>query len=85
MATQDKQGPTDERIRQAVPQQAGRRDVRIGLFVLVGLAAVTFLLYLLTDPATFRGRYKISTAVENVRGLPKGGPGQCRGVHHGRR
>lgn len=84
MATQDKQGPTDEQIRQAVPQQAGRRDVRVGVFVLIGIAAFTFLLYLLTDPATFRGRYKISTAVENVMGLRKGDPVQMRGVNIGR-
>lgn len=84
MAIQNDQGPTDQEIEQAVPEQAGRRDVRLGLFVLVGIAATTILLYLLTDPATFRGRYKVTTSVENVMGLRKGDPVQMRGVNIGR-
>ena len=84
MATQNDQGPTDQEIEQAIPQQAGRRDVRLGLFVLVGLAATISLLYMLTDPATFRGRYKVTTTVENVMGLRKGDPVQMRGVNIGR-
>ena len=84
MEIRNDQSPTDQEIEQAVPQQAGRRDVRVGLFVLVGLAATIYLLYLLTDPATFRGRYKITTTVENVMGLRKGDPVQMRGVNIGR-
>ncbi len=84
MAIQNDQGPTDQEIEQAVPQQAGRRDVRIGLFVLMGIVATTILLYMLTDPATFRGRYKVTTSVENVMGLRKGDPVQMRGVNIGR-
>ncbi len=84
MAIQNDQGPTDQEIKQAVPQQAGRRDVRIGLFVLMGIVATTILLYMLTDPATFRGRYKVTTSVENVMGLRKGDPVQMRGVNIGR-
>jgi phospholipid/cholesterol/gamma-HCH transport system substrate-binding protein len=84
LAIQNDQGPTDQEIEQAVPQQAGRRDVRIGLFVLMGIMATTILLYMLTDPATFRGRYKVTTSVENVMGLRKGDPVQMRGVNIGR-
>ena len=84
METQNDQGPTDQEIELAIPAQAGRRDVRLGLFVLVGLAATIYLLFLLTDPATFRGRYKITTTVDNVMGLRKGDPVQMRGVNIGR-
>jgi phospholipid/cholesterol/gamma-HCH transport system substrate-binding protein len=84
LAIQNDQGPTDQEIEQAVPQQAGRRDVRIGLFVLMGIVATTILLYMLTDPAMFRGRYKVTTSVENVMGLRKGDPVQMRGVNIGR-
>ena len=59
--------------------------MRIGVFVLIGLAASVYLLYLLTDPATFRGRYKVTTSVENVMGLRKGDPVQMRGVNIGTR
>ena len=69
---------------EAVPEQAGRRQVRIGILVLSGLIATIYLLFLLTDPATFRNRYKINTTVDNVMGLRKGDPVQMRGVTIGR-
>jgi phospholipid/cholesterol/gamma-HCH transport system substrate-binding protein len=53
------------------------------VFVIAGLIATIYLLYLLTDPATFRNRYKITTTVENVMGLRKGDPVQMRGVNIG--
>ena len=65
---------------EAVPEQAGKRQVRIGLFVLGGLIATTILLFLLTDPSMFRGRYRITTTVDNVMGLRTGDPVQMRGV-----
>ncbi len=68
----------------AVPAQAGKRQVRIGLFVLGGLIATIVLLYWLTDPAMFRGRYVITTTVDNVMGLRTGDPLQMRGVTIGR-
>lgn len=67
-----------------VPDQAGKRQVRIGVFVIASIIASVFLLYLLTDPATFRGRYKLTTTVENVMGLRKGDPVQMRGVTIGK-
>ncbi len=51
--------------------------------MIAGLIATIYLLYLLTDPATFRNRYKITTTVENVMGLRKGDPVQMRGVNIG--
>ena len=73
-------GSADAQVEEAVPEQAGKRQVRIGMFVLAGLMATTWLLFLLTDPATFRGRYQVTTTVDNVMGLRKGDPVQMRGV-----
>jgi phospholipid/cholesterol/gamma-HCH transport system substrate-binding protein len=76
-------GSSDGQVDEVVPEQAGQRQVRIGVFVIAGLIATIYLLYLLTDPATFRNRYKITTTVENVMGLRKGDPVQMRGVNIG--
>ena len=65
---------------EAVPEQAGKRQVRIGLFVLGGLIATIILLFQLTNPAMFRGRYRITTTVDNALGLRTGDPVQMRGV-----
>jgi len=72
------------RVEELVPERAGRQQVRIGIFVLAGLIATVVLLFWLTDPAFFRGRYKITTAIENVMGLNKGAPVQMRGVTIGK-
>ncbi len=61
-----------------------KKETRVGVFVILGIAAVVFMLYLLTDPATFRGRYKVTTNVTDVMGLRKGDPIQMRGVPIGR-
>ena len=84
MTVNEISGASATQAEEAVPQQAGKRQVRIGMFVLGGLMATIYLLYLLTDPATFRNRYKITTVVENVMGLRKGDPVQMRGVTIGR-
>ena len=84
MATQGADTPSDQEIKQAIPQQQGGREARVGLFVILGAVAVVVMLYLLTDPATFRGRYKVTTSVENAMGLRKGDPIQMRGVNIGR-
>ena len=72
------------RVEELVPERAGRQQVRVGIFVLAGLIATVVLLFWLTDPAFFRGRYKITTAIENVMGLNKGAPVQMRGVTIGK-
>ena len=76
-------GASGEQVEDVVPEQAGKRQVRIGVFVIAGLIATIYLLYLLTDPATFRNRYKVTTTVDNVMGLRKGDPVQMRGVNIG--
>lgn len=77
-------GPTDQDLREAIPRERGGREVRIGLFVLLGLLSFLVLLYLLTDPATFRGRYNITTDVADASGLRSGDPVRMRGVGIGR-
>jgi hypothetical protein len=37
------------------PPAAGGREVRVGIFVILGILGVVLLLFLLTDPGTFRG------------------------------
>jgi phospholipid/cholesterol/gamma-HCH transport system substrate-binding protein len=56
----------------------------VGAFVLLGIASALFALFLLTDPSTFRGRYRITTAVEDAGGIRRGDPVQMRGVNIGR-
>ena len=80
MTANEISGASAAEAEQAVPEQAGKRQVRIGLFVLGGLIATTILLFLLTDPSMFRGRYRITTTVDNVMGLRTGDPVQMRGV-----
>jgi phospholipid/cholesterol/gamma-HCH transport system substrate-binding protein len=64
--------------------RAPRREVQVGLFVLIGFFSVLLALFLLTDPGTFRGRYYVSTQVESAGGIRKGDPVQLRGVNIGR-
>ena len=84
MTAYETHGSSDAQAEDLVPRQAGQRQVRIGVFVLAGLIATIYLLFLLTDPAFFRGRYLITTSVGNVMGLRVGDPVQMRGVTVGR-
>lgn len=77
-------GPSDDEIMQAVPKGQSGREVRLGGFVLVGLVSFVLILFLLTDPATFRGRYLVVTRVEDAGGVRAGDPVQMRGVNIGR-
>jgi phospholipid/cholesterol/gamma-HCH transport system substrate-binding protein len=67
-----------------VPMRSSRREIQIGFFFLLGIVAVVTALLMLTDPGTFRGRYDISTTVDDAGGLRKGDPVQMRGVNVGR-
>jgi phospholipid/cholesterol/gamma-HCH transport system substrate-binding protein len=77
-------GPSDAELARATPSATGGREVRIGVFVLAGTVAVILLLFLLTDPATFRGRYMITTELTDAGGVRSGDPVQMRGVNIGR-
>ena len=84
MATQDTSGPSEHELAQAVPEQKGSRDASVGVFVIIGALTFVTLLFLLTDPSWFRGRYMVTTAVADVAGLRNGDPIQMRGVNIGR-
>jgi phospholipid/cholesterol/gamma-HCH transport system substrate-binding protein len=58
--------------------------VRVGIFVLAGIISAIAVLFVLTDPATLRGRYMIVTPVEDAGGIRTHDPVQMRGVNVGR-
>jgi phospholipid/cholesterol/gamma-HCH transport system substrate-binding protein len=76
--------PSEEELRRAIPRDKRRIEFRVGLFVLVGTFTALFALFQLTDPSTFRGRYRITTNVEDAGGIRRGDPVQMRGVNIGR-
>lgn len=76
--------PSEEDFNRAVPKPVSGREARVGIFVLLGLLSFVTVLFLLTDPATLRGRYLLVTTVENAGGIRRGDPIQMRGVNIGR-
>jgi phospholipid/cholesterol/gamma-HCH transport system substrate-binding protein len=73
--------------KDALPSPPGRgrsREVWVGLFVILGVAAVFTTLFTLTDAALFRGRYIVKTLVPDAGGIRRGDPVQMRGVNIGR-
>lgn len=77
-------GPSEEELLRAVPRGASRGEFKIGVFVLLGIAALLTTLFLLTDPSTFRGRYRLLAVVEEAGGIRRGDPVQMKGVNIGR-
>jgi phospholipid/cholesterol/gamma-HCH transport system substrate-binding protein len=76
--------PSEEELKQAIPRNRRRLELRVGLFVILGIGSALVALFLLTDPSTFRGRYRITTVVEDAGGIRRGDPVQMRGVNIGR-
>jgi phospholipid/cholesterol/gamma-HCH transport system substrate-binding protein len=76
--------PTDEELLHAVPRGQINREFQVGVFVILGVASVLLALFLLTDPSTFRGRYLVTTEVEDAGGIRRGDPVQMKGVNIGR-
>ena len=66
------------------PARTPRREVQVGIFVLIGVLAVIGALFILTDPGTFRGRYKVTTMVRDAGGIRLRDPVQLSGVNIGR-
>jgi phospholipid/cholesterol/gamma-HCH transport system substrate-binding protein len=60
------------------------REMWVGVFVIVGILATLAVLFVMTDAATFRGRYIITTFVSDAGGIRRGDPVQMRGVNIGR-
>jgi phospholipid/cholesterol/gamma-HCH transport system substrate-binding protein len=75
---------SQEDVRAMAPMRAPRREVHVGLFVVLGLLALLTSLFALTDPGTFRGRYHIYTVVHDAGGIRKGDPVRLKGVNIGR-
>ncbi|MFW5904591.1 MAG: MlaD family protein, partial [bacterium] len=76
--------PSDQDIEEAVPRGSGGKELRVGIFVFIGLVSFFAVLYLTTDPALFRGRYIVTTTVDHAGGVRQGDPVQMRGVNIGR-
>ena len=84
MRDETKRGPSDEELRTALPRDKAARDVRVGIFVVAGIIAVIAALFLLTDPASLRGRYMLVTEVPDAGGVRRGDPVLMKGVNIGR-
>ncbi len=77
-------GPDDQELARAIPRDTGARHIRVGLFVVLGLVSFFLVLFLMTDPAGFRGRYMLVTELADAGGVRRGDPVQMRGVIIGR-
>jgi len=74
----------EDDLLETVPRRSAFREVWVGAFVLAGLLAGLTALFILTDASTFRGRYVLTTVVEDAGGMRRGDPVQLRGVNIGR-
>ncbi|MDE0394727.1 MAG: MlaD family protein [Gammaproteobacteria bacterium] len=79
-----RRGPTDQELERITPPLAGGSEIRAGVFVLLGVLAFGAVLFIMTDPAAFRGRYMVLTEVASAEGIRRGDPVQMRGVNIGR-
>jgi phospholipid/cholesterol/gamma-HCH transport system substrate-binding protein len=76
--------PEPEALPPAPPTRGQGKTAWVGLFLVVGIIGVLTVLFVMTDAAIFRGRYIISTNVEDAGGIRRGDPVQMRGVNIGR-
>ena len=75
---------SDKEILAATPRNTSGKEAQVGVFVLVGVLTFIIVLFWMTDPATFRGRYMLVTEVTNAGGVRSGDPILMRGVNIGR-
>lgn len=75
---------SDDEVMRAVPPVAGAREFRVGMFVILGIVGFISVLFLMTSPALFRGRYMLVTEVPNAHGIRAGDPVRMRGINIGR-
>jgi phospholipid/cholesterol/gamma-HCH transport system substrate-binding protein len=76
--------PEDRELPPPPQLAAARREVWVGVFVIVGVLSVIVALFTFTEPSTFRGRYHLSSTVEQAGGVRRGDAVQYRGVTIGR-
>jgi phospholipid/cholesterol/gamma-HCH transport system substrate-binding protein len=74
---------TQELLR-AAPRPTARREIRVGIFVLIGAVMVVTALFTLTDVTAMRNRYMVTTMVPDASGIRRGDPVQMLGVNIGR-
>jgi phospholipid/cholesterol/gamma-HCH transport system substrate-binding protein len=79
-----RKGVSDEELNAALPRESGANLTRVGAFVFFGLLSFVIVLFWMTDPATFRGRYKVVTTVGDAGGVRSGDPVQMYGLNLGR-
>ena len=75
---------SDEEVLRAVPPLSGMREFRVGIFVILGIVGFFTVLFLMTSPALFRGRYMLVTEVVDAQGIRRGDPVRMRGINIGR-
>lgn len=75
---------SDEEVLRAVPPLSGMREFRVGIFVILGIVGFFTVLFLMTSPALFRGRYMLVTEVTDAQGIRRGDPVRMRGINIGR-
>ncbi len=75
---------SDEEIADAVPPTPRAREFRVGVFVILGIVGFFTVLFLMTSPAMFRGRYMVATLVDDAQGIRRGDPVRMRGINVGR-
>lgn len=80
----DSRQPSDDEILRTIPATRRVRELRVGLFVILGLSGFFIVLFTMTNPGTFRGRYTVLTQVEDAGGMRSGDAVTMRGVHIGR-
>ena len=76
--------PSDADVLRAVPPVKRVRELRVGIFVILGLAGFFVVLFTMTSPGSFRGRYTVLTVVDDAQGMRRGDAVQMRGVNVGR-
>lgn len=84
VSSSGRQRLSDEEILRAVPPLSGVREFRVGIFVILGIVGFFTVLFLMTSPALFRGRYMLVTEVADVQGMRRGDPVRMRGINIGR-
>ena len=83
-SNEGRRSPSDEESLAAAPRSSGGKEAQVGVFVLLGLISFILVLFWMTDPATFRGRYMLVTEVDDAGGVRSGDPIQMQGVNIGR-
>jgi phospholipid/cholesterol/gamma-HCH transport system substrate-binding protein len=75
---------TDGDAKLPKPVRRSESAAWVGLFLIIGVVAVLAVLFTMTEPAMFRGRYIITTKMGNAGGVRRGDSVQMRGVPIGR-